>query len=173
MQSLKRFIDEALINRNTKLKTHIGFDELINMIKNQKNNRYIDSVKNIDRLRVGNWYKWDILKNTYVFIIKKLANNYRAIVIQENLKNKDYISIYVVNILVNFEENNSLYYYDCFFKNSNVSVIIKNDEWVNEFLKLLDVFVNHYYGNIRLSSEFEDFKENFLTDEYLIFQINK
>ena len=94
MLSLSQFIDEALINRNTKLKTNIGFDEFINMIKSSKNNRYIDSVKNIDKLQVNNWYKWDILKNTYVFIIKKLVKYYRAIVIQENQKNKNYISIY-------------------------------------------------------------------------------
>lgn len=170
MLSLSQFIDEALINRNTKLKTNIGFDEFINMIKSSKNDRYIDSVKKIDKLQVNNWYKWDILKNTYVFIIKKLVKYYRAIVIQENQKNKNYISIYIVNISEDFKKDNNLYYEDCFFKNSSVNVIIKNDEWVNEFLKLLDVFVKNYYDNIRLSGDFKDFEENFLTDEYLIFK---
>ena len=173
MLSLSQFIDEALINRNTKLKTNIGFDEFINMIKSSKNNRYIDSFnsfKNVDELQVDNWYKWDILKNTYVFIIRKFANHYRAIAVQENQKNKNYISIYMVNISEDFKKDYNLYYHDCFFKNSMVNVIIKNDEWVNEFLKLLDAFVENYYDNIRLSSDFKDFEENFLTDEYLIFK---
>ena len=72
MLSLSQFIDEALIKKDTKLKTNIGFNEFINMIKSSKNNRYIDSVKKIDKFQVNNWYKWN--DNTYVFIIKKLAN---------------------------------------------------------------------------------------------------
>ena len=168
MLSLSQFIDEALIKKDTKLKTNIGFNEFINMIKSSKNNRYIDSVKKIDKFQVNNWYKWN--DNTYVFIIKKLANRYRAIVIQENQKNKNCISIYIINIAEDFKKDNILYYYDSFFNQSNISVIIKNDEWVNEFLKLLDAFVKNYYDNIRLSGDFKNFEENFLTDEYLIFK---
>ena len=175
MKSINNYIQEALIKKTTKLKKIIDFDEFINIMKKSKNNNftYISSIKNLDTIQLHYWYKWDILKNTYVYVIKKLRNFYKVIVIQENENNPGSINIIISNIDENIKNDNTLYYFDSFFENSSVSIIIKNIEWIDEFLNLLEILVKYpqrYNDEPRWSEDFSKFEKNFLTDEYLIFK---
>ena len=176
MKNLDLFIIERLkINKDTKIDSKIKFDAFINLMKTSKNNKftYIDSIKNINYIQIYNWYKWDVFEDTYVYVIKKITDFYKAIVIQKNQNNPDYITIVIVNVSENIKNDNTLYYFDCFFDNSNTYVVIKNIEWVNEFLNLLELLTKNpdtYNDNIRWSNDFRKFEKNFNNNEYLEFK---
>ena len=178
MKTFNNYLIERLIlNKNSKIRNEIEFNDFIRLMKSSKNNKftYINSIKCIDKLQVNNWYKWDIFDNTYIYVIKNRNNVVQVVVIQENEKNHGYINIYIANANQNIKDNNQLYYFDCFFKNSSIGVIIKKIEWINEFLKILTILVKdqaEYGTNIRWSKDFKDFEKNFLTDEYLQFSRN-
>ena len=176
MKNLNLFIAERLkIDKDTKIKTEITFDEFISLMKTSKNNKfiYVDSIKNLKSFEMNHWYKWDVLENTYVYVIRKMYGYYRAIAIQKSKYDHNYINIMIVNINIGKDINGKyeFYYYDWFFESSSNSIIIKNTEWVDEFLNLLSSLTNNpIITDIRSSSEFIHFKNNFLTDEYLKFK---
>ena len=173
MKNLNLFIIERLkINKDTKAKIEITFDEFISLMKTSKNNKftYVDSIKNLKKFKMNHWYKWDVLENTYVYISRKRYEYYRTIAIQKSEYDNNYIDINVVDVSIEKNGKYEFRYYDWFFESSSVTFIIKNTEWVDEFLNLLSSLANNpNISDIRSSSEFIDFKNNFLTDEYLKF----
>ena len=178
MKNLNLFIIERLkINKDTKIKVEITFDEFISLMKTSKNNNftYVDSIKNLKKFEMNHWYKWDVLENTYVYIIRELYGYYRAIAIQKSKYDNNYIYPTIVNVSITKNGKDELYYdfyyYDYFFESSSVSFIINDNEWVDEFLNLLSSLTNNTnIIDIKSSSTFIHFKNNFLTDEYLKFK---